>query len=83
MIWRRLGAFCGLALLLLAAQPVRPGRATPSWRTLLVPTLRVGMPSWTLCVLFAQPENPRFESHRIGTTRSVEDGIPTQSVGTS
>ena len=39
----------------------------------LVPMLRVGMPSSTLCVVF------RWEMR----TRSVQDGIPTQSVGTS
>jgi hypothetical protein len=39
------------------------------------------MPSRTLCVLFAEPENLRFESRRIQTTRSVEDGIPTGDRG--
>jgi hypothetical protein len=35
---------------------------------MIVPTLRVGMPQWTLCVRFG--------------TRSVPGCIPTQSVGT-
>src|SRR5487761_2146588 len=39
----------------------------------LVPTLCVGMPSWTLRVRICS---------RSETTQSVEDGIPTQSVGT-
>ena len=39
----------------------------------LVPTLRVGMPSSTLCVALAAESS---------ATQSVEDGIPTQSVGT-
>ena len=34
----------------------------------IVPTLRVGMQFWTLCVLFV--------------TQSVTNGIPTRSVGT-
>ena len=40
----------------------------------LVPTLRVGMPSGTLRVPRAGPK---------AATQSVEEGIPTQSVGTS
>jgi hypothetical protein len=44
---------------------------------LLVPTLCVGMQSRTLRVLF------RSMPRRSKTTQSVEDGIPTQSVGTS
>ncbi|AXI59122.1 hypothetical protein DLD99_01085 [Pseudomonas kribbensis] len=36
--------------------------------TVIVPTLRVGMPQWTLCVRFG--------------TQSVPGCIPTQSVGT-
>jgi hypothetical protein len=41
----------------------------------LVPTLRVGMPSRTLCVL-CQAAWPGQK-----TTRSVEDGIPTEDRG--
>lgn len=37
---------------------------------LIVPTLRVGMPFWTLCV------------QRWGMTQSVMGGVPTQSLGT-
>ena len=44
----------------------------PFGTTLLVPTLRVGMPSWPLRGLRAGRK----------TTRSVEDGIPKQSLGT-
>ncbi|AWA37247.1 hypothetical protein DBV33_01095 [Pseudomonas fluorescens] len=40
----------------------------PPAEALIVPTLRVGMPQWTLCVRFG--------------TRSVPGCIPTQSVGT-
>jgi hypothetical protein len=50
---------------------------------LLVPTLCVGMPSSTLCVLFAGPEDSRFERRQPRTTQSIGDCIPTQSVGTS
>jgi len=39
----------------------------------LVPTLRVGMPSRTLCVLCRRAAWPGQK-----TTRSVEDGIPTE-----
>ena len=42
----------------------------------LVPTVPVGMPSRTLCVLW------RSAWTRAKTTQSVEDGIPTRSVGT-
>ena len=41
------------------------------------PTLRVGMPSSTLCVVFALVQTDRQR------TRSVRDGIPPRSVGTS
>ena len=37
---------------------------------MIVPTLRVGMPPWTLCV------------HSQSVTQSVTKCIPTQSVGT-
>ena len=52
----------------------------------LVPTLCVGMPSCTLCVLWARPGASRAgasDRRRTQTTQSVADGIPTQSVGTS
>jgi hypothetical protein len=41
----------------------------------------VGMPSWTLCVLFAGLGGLHFERRRTRTTRSVEDGIPTEDRG--
>ncbi len=47
----------------------------------LVPMLRVGMPSWTLRVLFAGLGGLRFERRRTRTTRSVEDSIPTEDRG--
>ena len=59
-----------------------PGSRRPSrfshrrWDVPLVPTLRVGMPSRTLCVL------RRWTWPPIPTTQSVEEGIPTRSVGT-
>ncbi|TVT86607.1 hypothetical protein FPT12_01575 [Pseudomonas sp. H3(2019)] len=43
-------------------------KTVSSHSTQIVPTLCVGMPPWTLCVLFV--------------TRSVTGCIPTQSVGT-
>jgi hypothetical protein len=50
-------------------------QAENNFPTLLVPTLCVGMPSWTLRVLF------RAVSPGQKATRSVEDGIPTEDRG--
>ncbi len=52
----------------------RPCSSAGTASSSLVPTLRVGMPSWTLCV-------PLLWQAR--TTRSVADCIPTGTVGTS
>ena len=50
----------------------------------LVPTLRVGMPSSTLCVVFRPARRPLCVpiSPAQMPPRSGEDGIPTRSVGT-
>ena len=50
----------------------------------LVPTLRVGIPSATLCVVFDLPGgHPEAGTSPLAPgTRSVHDGIPTRSVGT-
>ena len=55
--------------------PASEGNPTPRLRVglvFLVPTLCVGMPTGPLC----------GPTRAVVTTRSVEDGIPTQSVGT-
>ena len=51
--------------------------------TTLVPTLCVGMPSPTLCVVRGWRLSKRRSSGSAKRTQSVPDGIPTQSVGTS
>jgi hypothetical protein len=50
-------------------------QAENNFPTLLVPTLCVGMPSWTLRVLF------RAATTHQKTTQSVQDGIPTEDRG--